>query len=92
MFSHSVSARRGIPGRFPLGTFLVRTRKVPRRAGAKPRRLEKSREEVKKILDSYGPGPGHVFNLGHGIQTGINPENVAAMVAAVHELSPTYHK
>ncbi len=49
------------------------------------------RAEVARVLESYGRGPGHVFNLGHGIQPGVDPENVAAMVAAVHELSPKYH-
>ena len=53
---------------------------------------DRIREEVQKILDSYGHGPGHIFNLGHGIQIGTKPESVAAMVAAVHELSPAYHK
>jgi uroporphyrinogen decarboxylase len=50
------------------------------------------RAEVARILESYGRGPGHVFNLGHGIQPGVDPEHVAAMVAAVHELSPAYHR
>ena len=27
---------------------------------------------------------GHVFNLGHGIHPGIDPENVAALVDIVH--------
>jgi uroporphyrinogen decarboxylase len=49
------------------------------------------RAEVARVLESYGRGPGHVFNLGHGIQPGVDPENVAAMVAAVAELSPAYH-
>jgi uroporphyrinogen decarboxylase len=49
------------------------------------------RAEVARVLESYGRGPGHVFNLGHGIQPGVDPENVAAMVAAVRELSPQYH-
>ncbi len=49
------------------------------------------RAEVARVLESYGRGPGHVFNLGHGIQPGVDPEHVAAMVAAVHELSPAYH-
>ncbi|HKT31328.1 MAG TPA: uroporphyrinogen decarboxylase [Gammaproteobacteria bacterium] len=53
---------------------------------------ERIREEVKKVLDSYGKGNGHVFNLGHGIQVGTKPESVAAMVTAVHESSPAYHK
>ncbi len=49
------------------------------------------RTEVEKVLSSYGYGSGHVFNLGHGISQHTNPENVAAMVAAVHELSRKYH-
>lgn len=50
------------------------------------------REEVAKVLASYGRGSGHVFNLGHGIHPGVPPENAAAMIAAVHELSPQYKK
>lgn len=53
---------------------------------------ERIREEVKKVLASYGNGPGHVFNLGHGVQVGTKPESVAAIIAAVRELSPAYHK
>ena len=52
---------------------------------------ERIREEVGQILSSYGEGSGHVFNLGHGITPGINPDHVAAMVNAVVELSPAYH-
>ncbi len=50
------------------------------------------REEVSKILASYGQGSGHVFNLGHGIHQTVNPENAGAFIKAVHELSPEYHK
>lgn len=52
---------------------------------------ERIREEVRKVLASYGHGNGHVFNLGHGIQVGTKPESVAAMVTAIHELSPAFH-
>jgi uroporphyrinogen decarboxylase len=52
---------------------------------------ETIREEVGRVLASYGTGHGHVFNLGHGIHPDVNPEHAGAMVAAVHELSPTYH-
>jgi len=52
---------------------------------------ERIREEVEQILTSFGQGSGHVFNLGHGITPGINPDHVAAMVDAVVELSPAYH-
>lgn len=49
------------------------------------------REKVKSILQKYGQGSGHVFNLGHGILPDVNPEHVKAMVDAVHEFSPQYH-
>ena len=49
------------------------------------------RAEVGRVLASFGAGPGHVFNLGHGISQFTPPEHVAAMVAAVHDLSPPYH-
>ena len=52
---------------------------------------ETIREEVGRVLASYGTGHGHVFNLGHGIHPDVNPEHAGAMVAAVHELSPAYH-
>lgn len=53
---------------------------------------ERIREEVGKVLANYGSGSGHVFNLGHGVQAGTKPESVAVIIAAVHELSPEYHK
>jgi uroporphyrinogen decarboxylase len=49
------------------------------------------REQVARVLSSYGRGPGHVFNLGHGIHPAIPPEHAGAMIQAVHELSPAYH-
>ena len=52
---------------------------------------ERIREEVAQILTSFVEGSGHVFNLGHGITPGINPDHVAAMVDAVVALSPDYH-
>ena len=47
--------------------------------------------ETAKVLASFGPGPGHVFNLGHGISQFTPPDHAAALVAAVHALSPAYH-
>jgi uroporphyrinogen decarboxylase len=52
---------------------------------------ETIREGVADTLASYGNGPGHVFNLGHGITPDIDPEHLGALVDAVHELSPQYH-
>ncbi|EEG25239.1 Uroporphyrinogen decarboxylase [Eikenella corrodens] len=48
---------------------------------------ESVRAEVRRILHSYGEGSGHVFNLGHGISQHTDPENVKALVDAVHEYS-----
>jgi uroporphyrinogen decarboxylase len=53
---------------------------------------EAVRRETEKVLESYGSGAGHVFNLGHGVPQLAPPENVAALVAAVHELSPKFHR
>jgi len=49
------------------------------------------RKEVGLILEQFGSGNGHVFNLGHGIHQHVNPDRVTAFVDAVHELSAQYH-
>lgn len=49
------------------------------------------RAEVKHILTAFGPGEGHVFNLGHGITPEVNPDHVSAFVDAVHEYSAPFH-
>ncbi len=54
-----------------------------------PQAIEK---EVASILASYGHGNGHVFNLGHGITQWTPPENAAAMIGAVRDLSKHYHE
>ena len=48
---------------------------------ASPAAIER---EVLALLRQYGAGPGHVFNLGHGISQFTAPEHVAALVQAVH--------
>jgi uroporphyrinogen decarboxylase len=48
---------------------------------------ERIRREVELALASYGAGPGHVFNLGHGIHPDTEPEHAAVLVEAVHDLS-----
>ncbi|HSH41097.1 MAG TPA: uroporphyrinogen decarboxylase [Arenicellales bacterium] len=53
---------------------------------------QRIREEVASVLESYGSGSGHVFNLGHGVHPGIDPDKVAVMVDAVHEHSRAYHQ
>ncbi len=55
---------------------------------AKPERI---RDETARVLADYGQGPGHIFNLGHGILPQTPPEHAGAMIEALHQLSPAYH-
>ena len=43
--------------------------------------------ETRRVLDSFGSGPGHVFNLGHGITPQVPPEHVSVLVETVREYS-----
>jgi uroporphyrinogen decarboxylase len=52
---------------------------------------ERIRQQVARTLADFGPGTGHVFNLGHGVQPQVDPEHVRVLVEAVHELSAPYH-
>lgn len=52
----------------------------------------KIRMGVGKVLEQYGQGAGHIFNLGHGIHPDIDPEKVSIMIEAVHQLSPQYQQ
>jgi uroporphyrinogen decarboxylase len=52
---------------------------------------DRIRMEAAAILKGFGQGSGHVFNLGHGVTPEVDPENVRALVDAVHELSLLYH-
>ena len=69
--------------------------KVALQGNLNPATLRESPEVIRQgvadTLASYGKGPGHVFNLGHGVTPDIDPDHVAALVDAVHELSPQYH-
>ncbi|EKE77184.1 uroporphyrinogen decarboxylase [Gallaecimonas xiamenensis] len=49
-------------------------------------------QEVGRILHSFGEGPGHVFNLGHGIHPDVDPAHAGAFIEAVGRLSRPYHK
>ncbi len=42
---------------------------------------------TEKTLADFGDAPGHIFNLGHGVDKNTPPENVAALVEAVHNHS-----
>lgn len=48
--------------------------------------------EACKVLEAFGHGSGHVFNLGHGISQHTPPEHVAALVHAVQTESVKYHQ
>ncbi len=50
------------------------------------------RDEVERILKSYGSGSGQVFNLGHGIHQFVDPKHAGVFVDAVHDLSAKYHQ
>jgi uroporphyrinogen decarboxylase len=49
---------------------------------------EQLRAEALRVLESYGAGPGHVFNLGHGITPEVDPERVALLVETVQGYQP----
>ena len=70
--------------------------KVALQGNLNPATLRESPEVIRQgvadVLASYGNGPGHVFNLGHGITPDIDPEHLGALIDAVHELSPAYHQ
>lgn len=52
---------------------------------------EKIKSEVARVLDGFGKGGGHVFNLGHGVLPKTPVENVQYLVECVRELSPAHH-
>ncbi len=54
-------------------------------------RPERIREGVKKILEKFGKGSGHIFNLGHGILPDTPIEHAKVLVQAVKEESVNYH-
>jgi uroporphyrinogen decarboxylase len=49
---------------------------------------ETLRAETRRVLESFGPGPGHVFNLGHGITPDVDPEQVAVLIETVRAHAP----
>ena len=48
-------------------------------------------KNVMSILDDYGHGERHIFNLGHGITQFTPPENMSCMLEAVRNHSQQYH-
>jgi uroporphyrinogen decarboxylase len=51
---------------------------------------ETLRAETLRVLESYGKGPGHIFNLGHGITPDVHPDRVALLVETVrtYDIAP----
>ena len=60
-----------------------------------PCALHGSKESIQnaasKIIDSYGFGHKHIFNLGHGIDQFVNPDNLDILIKYVKEYSVKYH-
>jgi uroporphyrinogen decarboxylase len=52
---------------------------------------ERIRQEVRSILNKFGRGTGHVFNLGHGIFPDVPVEHARAFIRAVKEESVAFH-
>lgn len=48
---------------------------------------EAVRAQVALLLAEHAGQPGHVFNLGHGMNPDMDPEQVAVLVDAVHRVS-----
>ena len=46
--------------------------------------------QVDAILSGFAGGPGHIFNLGHGITPDIHPDHVKVFIDAVHKFSVNY--
>ncbi|MEJ0007037.1 MAG: uroporphyrinogen decarboxylase family protein [Steroidobacteraceae bacterium] len=79
----------GVDWRSPLGA--VRRTLGPDKAvqgNLDPAALFAAPEELQRQIDivlaEAGPGPGHIFNLGHGIWPDTNPDAVARLIDHVH--------
>jgi uroporphyrinogen decarboxylase len=72
-----IGARVALQGNLDPAVLLAPPQAIQREAGA--------------ILERYGHGSGHVFNLGHGISQHTPPEHVSALIEAVRGRSGRYH-
>ena len=50
------------------------------------------RSRAGNVLESFGKGEGHIFNLGHGILPDIKPDHAKALVDFIKEESYKYHE
>lgn len=50
-------------------------------------------KEAQRVLEDFGKVGfgGHIFNLGHGVNIGTNPDNAKALVDYVHKASRPFH-
>ncbi|MEO8162856.1 MAG: uroporphyrinogen decarboxylase [Ilumatobacteraceae bacterium] len=51
--------------------------------------VEQALSGVDTVLADNGGNPGHIFNLGHGVQPSTNPDVLAAVVRHVHDQTAT---
>lgn len=77
----------GVDWRTPIGDAFAAMKGHPVQGNLDPAVLlsdpETIRDEVRRLLGEVGGRPGHIMNLGHGIDRRTPPENVAAFVEAV---------
>ena len=52
---------------------------------------KKIEDTVKSVIDDYGHGEGHIFNLGHGITQFTDPAKVTLMLDVLKEYIKKYH-
>lgn len=50
-------------------------------------REEVIRREARHVMRDYGSGPGHIFNLGHGMQPDMDPAKLEVLIDAIHSSS-----
>ncbi|MEW6195280.1 MAG: uroporphyrinogen decarboxylase [Bacteroidota bacterium] len=69
--------------------------KVALQGNLDPTILYAGKEKIKsgalKVLESFGSGSGHIFNLGHGILPDVEPGNAKFLVDTVKEESKRFH-
>jgi len=70
--------------------------KVALQGNLDPTVLLSSKKVIKQkaieVLNSYGKGSGHIFNLGHGILQNNNPKNAKYLVNIVKKESKVFHQ
>ncbi len=79
----------GVDWRVPLGVARLRVGSRPALQGNLDPAVclagfEAAAGEARRILDEAGGRPGHVFNLGHGVLPGTDPDVLARLVELVH--------